>query len=88
METEFILLIIKRTNRLIAFILYVACRNPLFLVNLQHYIVVLFESIDIGLAISRDVIQCVLDEPEEPGQEAKIHEEGLVQLQVQENEKE
>jgi len=40
--------------------------------------VVLLESIDIGLAICRDVIQCVLDEPEEPGQEAKIHEEGLV----------
>jgi len=50
--------------------------------------VVLLESIDIGLAICRDVVQRVLDEPEEPRQEAKIHEEGLVQLQVQENEKE
>jgi hypothetical protein len=40
--------------------------------------VVLLESIDVGLAICRDVIQRVLNKPEEPGQEAKIHEEGLV----------
>ena len=52
-----------------------------------HDILILFLRLHIRFAVSIEVVQCIFNQPHQPGKQTEVDEKILIKLQMQENEK-
>ncbi len=52
-----------------------------------HDVLILFLRLHIGFAIGIEVVHCIFNQPHQPGKQTEVDEKILIELQMQENEK-
>ncbi len=80
-----LLLLLKWTDRGIAFIIYVVGIS-FFQTNLHHNVLVLFLGPHMWFPVLVEVIESIFNQPHEPRKQAEVNKEILIQLEMQEDE--